>query len=78
MYRWQFRKLMEPITAKSAGEAIDAGRGGRPEPGVPPRAENLPGHQGGVSPGSAHNPTVTGGRGAVLFLLPEGKIEFTK
>jgi hypothetical protein len=28
-------------------------------------------------PGSAHNPTVTDGRALVLYLLPEGKIEFT-
>jgi hypothetical protein len=28
-------------------------------------------------PGSAHHPTVTGGRALVLYLLPEGKIEFT-
>ena len=29
-------------------------------------------------PGSAHHPTVSGGRALVLYLLPEGKIEFTK
>lgn len=29
-------------------------------------------------PGSAHRPTVTGGRALVLYLLPEGAIEFTK
>ena len=29
-------------------------------------------------PGSAHNPTVTDGRALVLYLLPDGKIEFTK
>ena len=28
-------------------------------------------------PGTAHHPTVTGGRAVVLYLLPEGKIEFT-
>ena len=28
-------------------------------------------------PGSAHHPTVTDGRALVLYLLPEGKIEFT-
>ena len=28
-------------------------------------------------PGSAHHPTVTNGRALVLYLLPEGKIEFT-
>ena len=28
-------------------------------------------------PGSAHFPTVTGGRAIVLYLLPEGAIEFT-
>lgn len=29
-------------------------------------------------PGSAHRPTVTGGRALVLYLLPAGAIEFTK
>ena len=29
-------------------------------------------------PGSAHHPTVTGGRALVLYLLPEGAIEFTR
>ncbi|MDH5747734.1 MAG: DUF4863 family protein [Rhodospirillales bacterium] len=29
-------------------------------------------------PGSAHSPTVTGGEALVLYLLPEGKIEFTR
>ncbi len=28
-------------------------------------------------PGTAHHPTVTGGRALVLYLLPDGKIEFT-
>jgi hypothetical protein len=28
-------------------------------------------------PGSAHSPTVTGGKAWVLYLLPEGAIEFT-
>jgi len=29
-------------------------------------------------PGSAHRPTVSGGRSLVLYLLPEGRIDFTK
>ena len=29
-------------------------------------------------PGTAHHPTVTDGRALVLYLLPEGKIEFTQ
>ncbi|HET9644435.1 MAG TPA: DUF4863 family protein [Burkholderiaceae bacterium] len=29
-------------------------------------------------PGSAHRPTVSSGRALVLYLLPEGRIEFTK
>ncbi len=29
-------------------------------------------------PGSAHTPTVAGGRARVLYLLPNGEIEFTK
>ena len=28
-------------------------------------------------PGTAHHPTVTGGRALVLYLLPDGRIEFT-
>lgn len=30
------------------------------------------------APSSAHKPTVTGGRALVLYLLPEGAIEFTR
>ena len=29
-------------------------------------------------PGSAHHPTVTGGKALVLYLLPEGAIKFTR
>ncbi len=29
-------------------------------------------------PGSAHRPTVTGGKALVLYLLPDGAIEFTR
>lgn len=29
-------------------------------------------------PGSAHQPTVTNGRALVLYLLPEGRIDFTR
>jgi len=29
------------------------------------------------APGSAHSPTVTGGKALVLYLLPQGAIEFT-
>lgn len=29
-------------------------------------------------PGSAHRPTVSGGRALVLYLLPQGQIEFTR
>lgn len=29
-------------------------------------------------PGSAHRPTVAGGRALVLYLLPEGRIDFTR
>jgi hypothetical protein len=31
-----------------------------------------------MPPGSGHRPTVSSGRALVLYLLPEGKIEFTK
>jgi hypothetical protein len=30
------------------------------------------------APGSAHRPTVTGGRSLVLYLLPQGAIEFSR
>ena len=30
------------------------------------------------APGSGHRPTVTAGRALILYLLPEGKIEWTK
>lgn len=39
------------------------------------------GHQAGwlvYPPGTAHRPTVSGGRALVLYLLPEGRIEFTR
>jgi hypothetical protein len=29
-------------------------------------------------PGTAHAPTVSGGRALVLYLLPQGQIQFTK
>jgi hypothetical protein len=29
-------------------------------------------------PGSAHSPTVTRGRALILYLLPQGAIEFTR
>ena len=29
-------------------------------------------------PGSAHHPTVAGGRALVLYLLPDGRIDFTR
>ncbi len=39
------------------------------------------GHPAGwvvYGPGTAHRPTVSGGRALVLYLLPQGAIEFTK
>ena len=39
------------------------------------------GHESGWCvnpPGSAHRPTVTGGRALVLYFLPQGRIEFTE
>ena len=42
---------------------------------------NFDGHDAGWCvnpPGSAHRPTVANGRALVLYLLPEGKIEFTE
>ena len=31
-----------------------------------------------LPPGSAHHPTVSGGRALVLYLLPQGRIDFTR
>lgn len=31
----------------------------------------------GYPPGSTHNPTLSGGDAYILYLLPEGAIEFT-
>jgi hypothetical protein len=42
---------------------------------------NFDGHDAGWCvnpPGSAHRPTVRNGRALVLYLLPEGKIDFTE
>ena len=44
-------------------------------------AAEFDGHGAGwlvYGPGSAHKPTVTGGRAYVLYLLPEGAIAFTR
>lgn len=42
------------------------------------RFDNQPGGWLVYGPNTAHSPTVTQGRALVLYLLPEGKIEFTK
>lgn len=42
------------------------------------RFDGRPGGWCVYPPGSAHRPTVTGGRALVLYLLPEGQIEFTR
>lgn len=44
-------------------------------------AATFDGHPAGwlvYGPGTAHPPTVAGGRALVLYLLPEGKIEFAR
>jgi hypothetical protein len=44
-------------------------------------AARFDGHGAGwlvYEPGSAHRPTVSGGKALVLYLLPEGAIEFTR
>ena len=44
-------------------------------------AATFDGHPAGwcvYPPGSAHHPTVAGGRSLVLYLLPEGQIQFTR
>ena len=42
------------------------------------RFDNRPAGWVVMPPGSAHRPTVSSGRALVLYLLPEGKIEFTR
>ena len=42
------------------------------------RFDDRPGGWLVYGPGSAHRPTVSGGRARVLYLLPKGAIEFTK
>jgi Domain of unknown function (DUF4863) len=42
------------------------------------RFDGRPGGWCVYGPGSAHHPTVSGGAALVLYLLPEGAIEFTK
>lgn len=43
-----------------------------------PRFDGRPAGWMVMPPGSAHPPTVTGGRALVLYLLPQGAIEFTR
>jgi Domain of unknown function (DUF4863) len=48
---------------------------------VPGGAATFDGQPAGwkvYGPGSAHRPTVSGGRALVLYLLPQGAIEFTR
>lgn len=58
-----------------------------PSPATPPetpatlRAARFDGRPAGwcvYGPGSAHRPTVSGGRALVLYLLPQGQIQFTR
>jgi len=47
---------------------------------IAPGAE-FDGHPAGwrvYGPGTAHHPTVSGGQALILYLLPDGAIEFTK
>lgn len=43
-----------------------------------PRFDGFPAGWCVYPPGSAHTPTLTGGRALVLYLLPQGAIEFTR
>jgi hypothetical protein len=51
---------------------------GSPEAGGDARFDGQPAGWKVYPPGSAHRPTVGGGRALVLYLLPDGAIEFTK
>lgn len=48
------------------------------QPGGAARFDGQPAGWKVYPPGSAHRPTVSGGRALVLYLLPEGAIEFTQ
>jgi hypothetical protein len=51
------------------------------EDGTPGGAARFDGQAAGwkvYGPGSAHRPTVSGGRALVLYLLPQGAIEFSR
>jgi len=48
------------------------------EPGGDARFDGQPAGWKVYPPGSGHRPTVSGGRALVLYLLPEGAIEFTR
>lgn len=49
-----------------------------PQDGSEARFDGTPAGWKVYPPGSAHYPTVQGGRALVLYLLPEGAIEFTR
>jgi len=85
-----FQRLIAGVTAQLAGRPLDDSLAGPHH--VHPHGEidlimpltegaTFDGHPAGwcvYGPGSAHRPTVANGAALVLYLLPQGAIEFTR
>ncbi len=65
-----FRAQLAELTLQLQGRPLDAALKASCEAGVAAGWLVCP-------PGSAHRPTVLGGRALVLYLLPQGQIQFT-
>ena len=86
----QFREQIAQLTTQLAGRPLDAGLdawlnahpNGEIDLIMPlDDGAQFDGRPAGwlvCPPGSAHQPTVTHGRALVLYLLPQGSIEFTR
>lgn len=68
-----FTDLIAAITSRIATRPLDSTLQNDLNLAVPPHGSRCV-----YGPSSAHAPTVTSGRALVLYLLPEGQIEFTK
>src|SRR5438034_1348696 len=70
----EFTVLIGSITARIEGRRVDAML-------AEELRELFPAHGAGwvvYAPGSAHRPTVSDGKALVVYLLPQGTIEFSK
>lgn len=83
-----FRQQIAALTARLAGRpldtALDAGLNAECGPGSPTyrepeaRCDGRPAGWVVMPPGSAHRPSVNQGRALGLYLLPQGRIDFTR